>query len=121
MDKLLQVKFHLHYICICRKLSIKQCNDNYSLFHLFSALTDFEEPAIVKQFSAHSLYNLLTIWDDIESSTQIGKSMQLPLWPVLDDLTKLLSHVYWLPTLSEVFGNKPLLEDSFTMDEGMLV
>lgn len=90
-------------------------NNNYVFFP--SALTDFEEPAVVKQYAAGSLYNLLAKWDDINKSTQIGKSLMLPSWHVLDEFTKLLSHVYWLPTLSEMFGNKAL-EDT-PMDEGI--
>ncbi|OXA63064.1 Rotatin [Folsomia candida] len=83
----------------------------------YNALINFEEPAIVKLHAAHTLYNLLLLWDDIERSTEIGKSLQLPTtWSVLDEFTKLLSHVYWLPTLSEVFGNKAV-EDSTMTDE----
>lgn len=76
---------------------------------------DVEESAILKQYAARTLHNLLSVWDDVDSSTQIGKSLHLPAWSTLDDITRLLAHVYWMPTLAEIFRNN---EENSQNEEG---
>lgn len=77
---------------------------------------DVEESSVVKHKAACVLLNLLVTWKDVESSEQLNKPLQLPNWATVEDFTKLLFQVYWLPSMAEVFRSG----DSSTAGDGEL-
>jgi hypothetical protein len=64
---------------------------------------DIEEAATVKFRAATLLLNLLNQWDDVQKSGLLPKPLRLPDWSAIEDFTKMLSHIFWLPSLSGIF------------------
>jgi len=72
---------------------------------------DAEESCVVKQHAALVLLNLLHHWNKVDDSDCLMKPLILPNWSAIDDLTQLLSCVFWLPIMSESFKGKDNLNN----------